>query len=352
MIGVKTRSSDARYQSNSTNYSAKVVKHRGSAVNGSQKQVRTEDISKAKHSFEKESNVPSELLLHDSNIKNKYKVIEEMIVNYEDNNNDIIFPAKVSMESKKEMLEFVKNHSPRLSCMKITGIRSPSSRQEFTQKEILIFKLSLERLMQPNEYIDDDIVDGYMALLDKRQIEYSQVTKDKCLFFTTMWVPKYFNLSNQYAEAKMENIMFENVANWYDHMGDIFGYEKLFFPINIRNNHWALVVVYMQERVVQYYDSKLYDGELYVNAVLRYLELKWYKKDRDNISFNNMPWQTVSNTPNVPNQGQTVHCGMFMCLIADRIALNLDYSKLNPNILCQRGRWYMMSCINDDVLYL
>ena len=167
LIGVKTRSSDARYQSNSTNYRAKVVKYWGSAVNGSQKQVRTEDISKAKHSFEKESNVPSELLLHDSNIKNKYKVIEEMIVNYEDNNNDIIFPAKVSMESKKEMLEFVKNHSPRLSCMKITGIRSPSSRQEFIQKELLIFKLSLERLMQRNIYRDCDIVDGHSWIKDK-----------------------------------------------------------------------------------------------------------------------------------------------------------------------------------------
>ena len=152
-------------------------------------------------------------------------------------------------------------------------------------------------------------------------------------------------------EAKMQNIMFENVADWYDHLGDIFGYNKLFFPINIRNNHWALVVVYMEERVVQYYDSKLYDGELYVNAVLRYLEYKWAQKDRNNnLSFDNIPWQTVTNTLDVPNQGRTVHCGMFMCLIADRIALNLDYSELSPNILCQRGRWYMMACLNNDSL--
>ena len=327
------------------------VKQKGIVHNGIQKRVDRKDISTTKNIFKQPDHTPIELLSDENDHIETYRIIQEIIDNDHDNNDDVLFPSKISVDSKREMMNMVKIHDSRYSCMKVTDIRSPSRRQEHVQKELSIYRKNLERLMLPNEYIDDEIIDGYMALLDKRQIEYSDEIEDKCLFITTLWVPKYFNLTAPNEEPKLENIMFENVADWYDHLGDIFEYNKLFFPINIKNNHWALVVVYVGERIVQYYDSKLNDGDLYVNAVMRYLEFKWAQKDRNNnLSFDNFPWQTIPNTLDVPNQGRTNHCGMFMCLIADRIALNMDYSELDSNILCLRGRWYIMACINNDSL--
>ena len=36
---------------------------------------------------------------------------------------------------------------------------------------------------------------------------------------------------------------------------DMFNQERLFFPVNIGNYHWVLVVVFVQERVIAVFDS-------------------------------------------------------------------------------------------------
>jgi hypothetical protein len=46
---------------------------------------------------------------------------------------------------------------------------------------------------------------------------------------------------------------------------DIFEKKKLFFPINIGNTHWAMMVVYVQEKRVMYLDSMGQLGNKWVN---------------------------------------------------------------------------------------
>ena len=42
---------------------------------------------------------------------------------------------------------------------------------------------------------------------------------------------------------------------------DIFEKDKLFFPINIDNTHWTMMVVYVQDKRVMYLDSMGQLGE-------------------------------------------------------------------------------------------
>jgi hypothetical protein len=65
---------------------------------------------------------------------------------------------------------------------------------------------------------------------------------------------------------------YENISKWKRKAP---GKKKNYFIINIDNNHWACIVVYMEENQIQYYDSlnNFGKGHKYLEGTLRYLTL-------------------------------------------------------------------------------
>jgi len=61
----------------------------------------------------------------------------------------------------------------------------------------------------------------------------------------------------------------------------------LFVPINIDNTHWALVVVVVEDKLIQYYDSLGSNGDRYMQGILKFLQD--YARER-NIDFNVNEW--------------------------------------------------------------
>ena len=60
---------------------------------------------------------------------------------------------------------------------------------------------------------------------------------------------------------------------------DIFGLDKVFFPINVSRMHWVCVVAFIQEKRIQFYDSFGSPGTHYLEIIFRYLqEEHWDKK--------------------------------------------------------------------------
>lgn len=73
---------------------------------------------------------------------------------------------------------------------------------------------------------------------------------------------------------------------------DIFALDKIFFPINVGEAHWVLVVVYMQERRIQFYDSLGSDGMYYLKHILHYLKNE--HKNKKKAPLPNMDeWELV-----------------------------------------------------------
>jgi Ulp1 family protease len=51
-----------------------------------------------------------------------------------------------------------------------------------------------------------------------------------------------------------------------------FNLKKIFIPINIENQHWRCIVIFMKEKRIQYYDSNCVGaGKKYMDSVLQYL---------------------------------------------------------------------------------
>ena len=141
----------------------------------------------------------------------------------------------------------------------------------------------------------------------------------------------------------MNNFSYNNVQRWHN---DIFEYEKVFIPINLTNGHYALVVVYNYTKVIQYYDSLHWDGELYVNGILKFMILK---SKQLSMHFDENEWTLVPSTLDVPRQNDgSMNCGVYVCLMANRISSNLDYTSMNGDLVDRRGRLYIESCLLEN----
>ena len=93
---------------------------------------------------------------------------------------------------------------------------------------------------------------------------------------------------------------------------NVFTKDKLFFPVNKRNNHWVLVVLCFSLKTITYYDSMSQDGMLYLQAVRCWVgdEAKDKKKNSDPpVYFHD--WTLVNNPDNVPQQHNSSDCGVF-----------------------------------------
>ena len=76
--------------------------------------------------------------------------------------------------------------------------------------------------------------------------------------------------------------------------------------------------------------------------------MKWNQHNQE--PFDYLSWQTIATMLDVPHQGATNHCGMYICLISERISIDMSYSALNPSVLNRRGQWYIMNCLFQQTL--
>ena len=56
-----------------------------------------------------------------------------------------------------------------------------------------------------------------------------------------------------------------------------------FLFINTGRNHWTCIVVYMQEKRIQYLDLLGHGGERYTSTVMKYIVDEW--KDKNKTAF-------------------------------------------------------------------
>jgi sentrin-specific protease 1 len=140
---------------------------------------------------------------------------------------------------------------------------------------------------------------------------------------------------------------YPNVKRWTKKF-DIFEKDKIFLPVNINNTHWTLLVVFMQDREIHYYDSMSGLTDLYLNAAMDWIvdegrekkKIKVHRSEwtlrkgyphqvmgaictRQGASANYLAarlQQTGGSQAYVPQQTNLVDCGMFTCIFADLTA--------------------------------
>ena len=192
--------------------------------------------------------------------------------------------------------------------------------------------------LSPNEWITDPIINGYMFLLQQRDqmLIQSQARITPSLFFTSMLYTKVLcegdNCENgvlTWGTKKCETIIGEGT--------NIFQMNKIFFPINHHNTHWALVQADMEQHVLTYYDSLGKDaankptgsslGQQALSAILKYLRhehMQVYKSELQST------WAIVDESNKIPQQSNGSDCGVFTIAHADLLSVDESLKSMKP----------------------
>mmetsp|Transcript_36621 Transcript_36621/g.79758 ORF Transcript_36621/g.79758 Transcript_36621/m.79758 type:complete len:645 (+) Transcript_36621:548-2482(+) len=167
-------------------------------------------------------------------------------------------------------------------------------------------------------WLNDEVIHYYLLLLARRDATLCQQDskRKRCHFFKSYFMTKF--LEEGYSSVQR----WSKRVNWSSTTpGDIFSLDKVFFPINFRGLHWVLVVVYMSDRRIQYFDSMGGRGEEYLKAVLSYL-----KQEHEAKKGRPLPradeWNLVCCTTDTPRQVNDYDCGVFMCEFCDYISVD------------------------------
>lgn len=112
---------------------------------------------------------------------------------------------------------------------------------------------------------------------------------------------------------------------------DIFSESRIIVPINYPNNHWTLGVFYMEEKQLTIYDSQGNHDENAVNNLWMFLDNEYRSKTNQGLPGD---W-VYERDHRTPLQSNGDDCGVFICLYADFLSLNLPLifdAKSLPNI--------------------
>ena len=173
----------------------------------------------------------------------------------------------------------------------------------------------------PGNWLKGDIIDYYMYCLRERSSK--AVSKKKsgiktCHYFRSDFYKKVFpELGN---DAPYE---YDQVKKWTKRgvpFNSIFRCDALFFPCNIKRQHWVLVVAFIKDKTIQVFDSLRANHADLLLAIFRYL----MDEHRSLYFGEELPdqkeWKLYAETPVCPGQTNGNDCGIFVCMFADYIA--------------------------------
>ncbi len=118
--------------------------------------------------------------------------------------------------------------------------------------------------------------------------------------------------------------------------------ERIYCPINIDNRHWTLIVIYIKNKKICYYDSMVNHriAERYMLGALQWIQDEAHTKGGP-PNFDIKQWTTVKSPENLPQQSDTNSCGVFVsafaALLTDDISLNKftqDYANFFRRKIC------------------
>ncbi|ETV88061.1 hypothetical protein, variant 1 [Aphanomyces astaci] len=167
---------------------------------------------------------------------------------------------------------------------------------------------TLLQCLLPATWLNDEIVNFWFQMLTERDAS----AHDRHL------KSHYFN-SFFFAKVSEGGYNYVNVRRWTRKI-DIFAMDKIFVPVNIRNVHWCLAVIFMQEKRIQYFDSMAGTGSQCLDVLLKYLHDE--SQHKKNTPFDATGWELVGTTDDTPQQDNSFDCGVFTCMFADYLSLD------------------------------
>ena len=192
--------------------------------------------------------------------------------------------------------------------------------QPLDQKFYDMLLIDIEtKLNPPTEWLNDNIIDLYGKFIESNN-------EINIFVFSTSFGSKLFAFNNK--------LDLEGVKTHAKNV-NIFQKQFLFIPLNIQNYHWVLVVVYVKNKTITYYDSLLKSinktfATDFLKAVETYLKNKAVELKMDIFS---QGWRGKLETEeNCVQQNNGYDCGVCVCLFMAMISRNKSTRKFDKGV--------------------
>jgi len=157
--------------------------------------------------------------------------------------------------------------------------------------------------------LNDEIISAMMLKLMQRD-------QDLCIADHSRLPSHYFN--HFFVEKLLINV--ENIRRWTRKF-NIFAMDKIFCPRNFVG-HWAIAVIFVQLKIIRYYDSLDYNGDDCLQALRSFIRQeaeRWECKD-----FNEQEWELIHEKA-IPQQTNGIDCGIFAIMYAACLTEGLPF---------------------------
>ena len=219
----------------------------------------------------------------------------------------------------------------------------------FTYKVRSLSRGSVRRLQGRKEWLNDEIMNYYFTLLKKRNDLFndSNSMDHQCKFFSTWFYEKLMGRTN----GKQSEYNYENVKNYtsrHVHDKTLFKSKMIFVPINVGSQHWICGAVDIDKKQIRIYDSFKKDRKECAQHLKMFMEeeeRQWEEADANRVTENCWKIET-SHIETHPIQNNGWDCGVYVCLFADFLSLQLPLSFEEDDLSLVRQR--MIISFNDQ----
>lgn len=185
---------------------------------------------------------------------------------------------------------------------------------------IPLTKDSLRRLVPP-EWLNDEVVNGYVQLLRERSGCRVAPAAGPMLFLSSFFYARMFE-RNEYS--------YQAVHRWTRRV-DVLRKEKIFIPVNIHQAHWMLAVIEPTQALVSLYDSM---GSTL--AEVKQVLLSWARDETASRGQPARAWRAVQQP--CRQQDNSNDCGVYMLKTMDFISKERPLCELRSSTAYYRRR--------------
>jgi sentrin-specific protease 1 len=162
-----------------------------------------------------------------------------------------------------------------------------------------------------NHWLDDHMIEAFGLLINDSRPGYYVMTH-------RFWLTGRFGVIQHNGQHN-----FERARRYTDNdRVDIFSLRKLLMPLFVNGNHWTLIAVDFELKLIEYWDSGAEFGDgggRYLEIARAYLVDAW---KRDHPGTDPPPhwirdWKLIEGSQRTPQQLNTWDCGVFVCCIMD-----------------------------------
>ena len=185
------------------------------------------------------------------------------------------------------------------------------------QKSSLHLKQKDFCTLQDGQWLNDEVINFYIALLMDKCIKSHKRILFFNSFFYTRLIENGYNYNNVRRWTRIEKLRKKGING----VNNIFELDKIIFPINLSNIHWSCGCLNFKDKTIEYYDSMNRSNDQNKNHFFKTMRQYLYDEYKDKINGNNLNLnEWINENGAIAQQQNGNDCGVFTVKCAQSIS--------------------------------